>query len=104
MLGRIPSSITKGEENIGTKNYGKKPVAILAGGAFSDEDVAIMQEAILKEVGREGSNVPWFRADTKNYQGPGGPAYGAQVAQRSKDKLKEVLGSGESVNGGVYWY
>lgn len=109
ILGHSPAPRdAKETQNFGSGNYSKRPVAIVAGGLYTDSDVAGMREAILKEVGPEGLKIPWIRADMNvphsSPTGGDGAEYAAEVGKRAKRRLGEVLGSEESKNGGIFWY
>ncbi|KAH8697111.1 hypothetical protein BGW36DRAFT_427084 [Talaromyces proteolyticus] len=92
-------------ENLGSQRYGQKPVAIVTGGGYSDDDFAKMRKAC------EGlSSVPWLRHDLSNSFDPSnarpklGLEYGKQIAERVKNCLKELAESGKMNNDGVYYY
>lgn len=108
LLGNTPPPRGADEvQNFGSGNYSKLPVAIMAGGLYTDADVAGMRDAILKEVGPGGLKIPWLRADMNvAHSSPSedGAAYGAEVSKRAKRRLTEVLNSGEGEAGGIFWY
>jgi len=108
VLGQIPPPRdATATQNFGSGNYGKRPVAIIVGGLYTDSDVAGMRDVILKEAGPRGLEIPWLRVDMSvPHASPteDGAAYAAEVGRRAKARLGEVLGSGEGRDGGIFWY
>lgn len=74
-----------------------RPVAVITGAAYSDEEVLQLQASCGKE---ELAGVYWLRAGQRSDMPPPGPAYGARMAERVKElmmrlKREEKLGKAE---------
>ena len=78
LQGQTPSSST--EENIGTQNYSKLPVAVILGGGYDDRLFKEMYDAAK---GR-GKAVHWLRPDLSVQTPPLGPDYGMHMVGRVK--------------------
>ena len=97
LRGESPSPTAVADpDNLGTKNYSKKPVAVVAGAGYDDSNIAEMREAC------KGNNVPWLRADMKKYQP--GPGYGAALVVRLKTCMTEMVESGKMEGDEVHFF
>ena len=97
LRGESPSSTAIADpDNLGTKNYSRKPVAVVAGSGYDDSAIAEMREAC------KGNNVPWLRADSKKYQP--GPGYGAALVERLKAYMTEMVKSGKMEGDEVHFF
>ena len=86
-------------ENHGTGNYARPPVAIIAGGGYSDEDFAQLREPSLGV-----STIPWMRPDLNNQEIPfGDPKYPEHIANRAKQCLKALAEAGQLGDSIVYF-
>jgi hypothetical protein len=86
------------EENIGTRNYAKPPVAIITGGGYDDATFQEMRDAC-----KGATNVPWLRPDMRA-QATQGPGSGAAIAERVKVCLNKLVRDGKMDEDGVYLY
>jgi hypothetical protein len=86
-------------DNVGTKNYSSKALAVVTGGGYDDEAFETMRKAC------EGkSSVPWLRPDLSVARPPIGPQYGGQIAERAKQCLEGLEKAGQGDKDGVYLY
>jgi hypothetical protein len=86
-------------ENVGTKNYSKKPIAVVTGAGYEDEDIEKLQEAC-----KGKRSVSWLRPDTTIPAPPLGPEYAKAVVLRVKATMKELVESGKLGEDKVFWY
>ncbi|KPM36566.1 hypothetical protein AK830_g9984 [Neonectria ditissima] len=80
--------------DIGSGNLAQGVKAIVLGGAFDDEGMALMKEAATQV-----AKVPWLRQDSEKPAPPLGPEYGKAMVRRVKETLGELQGSGKLDNG-----
>jgi hypothetical protein len=90
--------LTNPSSNPGSGNYSKPPVAVVAGGGYSDEEFNQIRDACKDVAGLK--IVPWVRADlSKMSEMPPREdlsAYGRATAVRVKKRLQELeLAEGE---------
>ncbi|KAF2258674.1 hypothetical protein CC78DRAFT_537614 [Lojkania enalia] len=91
-------------ENLGSRNYGKLPVAVAAGGGYDDDSVKLMQDAC-----KDVKAVPWLRPNLSQFKNMPSfndvEAYGTATAIRLKRKLEELNVGGENgTKDGVHLY
>lgn len=96
LTGSVPPSVS---DNVGSGNYSQPAVAVVLGGGIDNEEF----EEIRKECGSK-SNVPWLRFDISKPGPPLGPAYGKHVAERLKEKLRELETEGHFGRDGIYFF
>lgn len=87
------------EDNRGTKDYSKPPVAIFAGALYGDEEVDEMREAC-----RGVSSVPWLKMDMTVPKPPLGPGYAEHVVQRIKACMEKIEAEGMLDQDGLWLY
>ncbi|KAJ6109927.1 hypothetical protein N7486_002162 [Penicillium sp. IBT 16267x] len=88
--------LAPGEDNRGTMNYSKPPVAIFAGALYGDEEIEEMRQAC------QGlSSVPWLKMDMTVPKPPLGPGYAEHVVQRIKECMKKIEAEGMLDQDGV---
>ena len=80
-----------GEEQVGSGNYSKPPVAIITGGGYDDAAFEQMYDAA-KERRRE---VLWLRPDMTVETPPLGPKYGEHMVERVRAALKRLQNEGK---------
>ena len=86
-------------DNVGTKNYSKKALAIVTGAGYEDEQITQMREAC-----KGKASVPWLRPDTKIPAPPLGPEYGKALVARVKATMKQLIDSGKMGEDEIVWY
>ncbi len=86
-------------ENVGSRNYSKKPVAVVAGGGYDDAKFKVMKDAC---VGKD--SVSWLRPDMGYPMPPLGPQYRAIMVERFKKGIKELVDGGKLGEDGVFIY
>ena len=86
-------------ENIGTRDYSKKPIAVVAGGGYDDAAISQMREACAGVL-----SVPWLRPDITKPAPPLGPEYGKAMVARVKACLKELESEGKLAGDAVYFF
>ncbi|KAJ5657895.1 uncharacterized protein N7484_001544 [Penicillium longicatenatum] len=87
------------EENRGTMDYSKPPVAIFAGALYGDEEIDEMRQAC------QGlSFVPWLKMDMTVPKPPIGPGYAEHVVQRIKACMKKIEAEGMLEQDGLWLY
>jgi hypothetical protein len=96
LRGERPASAD--EENVGTRNYLKRPAAIVTGGGYDDANVKEMRDACKGE-----SNIPWLGPDMSALP-PRGPGYGSAIAEKVKACLGRLMKDGKMDEDGVYHY
>lgn len=84
---------------LGSKDYSQKPIAVILGGAFTDEDAAEMMKATAHL-----HPIPWLRPDTSKPTPPLGPAYGKAMVDRIKERIPQLEKDGEMAQGKQFWY
>jgi hypothetical protein len=86
-------------ENMGSRNYDRKPVAVVTGGGYDDARFKMMKDAC------EGKgSVSWLQPDM-GYPMPAlGPQYGAIMIERVKKGIKELVESEKLGEDGVFIY
>ncbi|KXH36746.1 hypothetical protein CSIM01_03140 [Colletotrichum simmondsii] len=92
---------------IGSGNYASPPRAIVLGGAFDEEAVKSLQNAVVEQGAAAASRkVPWLRHDGSKAAPPPGPEYGKAMVARVREKLGllEVEGKLDGGYGGDEWY
>ncbi|KUI74063.1 hypothetical protein VM1G_09707 [Cytospora mali] len=101
---QIPA-ILKGEQqppsdsNLGSKDYSKKPVAVILGGGYDDAGTEVMMKA------SAGIHpIPWLRPDLTKPAPPLGPEYGKALVQRIKDLVPQLENDGNMNKEDVFWY
>ena len=89
-----------GSENVGSRNYDRKPVAVVTGGRITmDARFKIMRDAC------EGKgSVSWLRPDMGVEMPALGPRYGAIMVERVKKGIRELVESGKLGEEGVFVY
>ncbi len=97
LRGEVPA--TTETENLGSKAYSKKAVAVIMGGGYDDAAIAEMRKAC-----QGAGNVPWLRPDLTKAAPPLGPGYGEALVERVKALLKELAEKDEMGRDGVYFY
>ncbi|KAF7319395.1 hypothetical protein HMN09_00277500 [Mycena chlorophos] len=85
-----PASQSSNDSVLGTKNYSKKPIAVIIGGAYDDAGVETMLEAA-----RGIHPIPWLRADRGVAMPPMGPEYAVAMAKRIRNKFAQLEQDGE---------
>lgn len=86
-------------DNVGSRNYSKKPVAVITGGGYDDTKFKLMKDAC------EGKgSVSWLRPDMGYPMPPLGPQYGAIMVERVKKGAKELVDGGKLGEDGVFIY
>nr|GAT44771.1 predicted protein [Mycena chlorophos] len=85
-----PDPSTLSSSDLGTKNYSRKPIAVIVGGAFDDADVAAIMDAA-----RGIHPVPWLKADKSVPMPPVGSEYAVATARRIKERLAGLERDGE---------
>ena len=100
LVGQPPSG--SDEENPGTGNYSKPPIAVIMGGGYDD---AVFKEMYDAAKG-EGEQVAWLRADLTVQTPPLGPEYGKHMVGRVRACLAKLEGEGKlgGGEGGVVMY
>ena len=86
-------------QNLGSRNYTRRPVAVIAGGGYDD---AMFEEMRKASAGK--STVPWLRPDASTPTPPLGPAYGVHMVQRVKTCLRKLEEEGRMGVDGVWLY
>ncbi|EXF80551.1 hypothetical protein CFIO01_04258 [Colletotrichum fioriniae PJ7] len=91
--------------SIGSGKYTSPPRAIILGGAFDEEAVKSLQNAVVKQ-GTASRKVPWLRHDGNKAAPPPGPEYGKAMVVRVREKLGLLEGEGklDGGYGGDEWY
>jgi hypothetical protein len=84
--------------NLGTRNYSQPAQAVIMGMGFSNLDAADMRAAC------QVKTIPWLRPDTTKPAPSLGPEYGKAMAERIKNRLKELMQQGKMGQDGVFWY
>lgn len=80
-----------GEENLGSRDYSKLPVAVITGGGYNDA----MFEEMYNAAKGKGKQVVWLRPDmTVQGAPPLGPDYGVYVTGRVKTCMRRLEGEG----------
>lgn len=93
--GEIPSA----DSELGSKDYSKKPIAVILGAAFDDEGTKVMMDA------SKGIHpVPWLRPDTTKPAPPLGPEYGKALVVRIKELLAELENDKKMNEEKVVWF
>lgn len=90
--------------SIGTGNVALIPKAVVLGGAYTDEDFALMHQAVSSQ--DQARAVVWLRQDSSKPAPPLGPEYGKAMVARVKETLVvlEKDGKLDGHVGGTYWY
>ncbi|KAJ4391781.1 hypothetical protein N0V93_005401 [Gnomoniopsis smithogilvyi] len=78
------------DSELGSKVYSQKPIAVILGGAFTDEDVTAMMKATAHI-----HPIPWLRPDKSKPTPPLGPAYGKAMVDRIKERIPQLEQGGE---------
>jgi hypothetical protein len=99
LSGNPPASPS--EDQIGTQNYTRRPVAIVTGAGYDDAMIETMQEEC-KKGGVE--DVPFLRPDLNVPTPPLGPKYGAAMVARVKACISELAEEGRLGGGGVWYF
>lgn len=87
------------DSELGSKVYTQKPVAVILGGGYDDEDVRVMMEAA------KGLHpVPWLRPDQSKPAPPLGPGYGEALVERIKVLMVELEREGKMGVEEVVWF
>jgi hypothetical protein len=94
---------------LGTQNFSNMPKAVIFGGAFEDEDVKAVEEAMnsaVDEKGSPGLRVPLLKADRARATKPMGPEYAKEVEERLLRCLEELRNGegGGFERQGVVWF
>lgn len=85
LQGRAPPSSS--EENLGSRNYSKLPVAVITGGGYDD----VMFKEMYDAARGKGKHVLWLRPDiTVQGAPPLGPAYAIYIVGRVKACLGKL--------------
>lgn len=84
---------------LGSKDYSQKPIAVILGGAFTDEDAAEMMKDTAKV-----HPVPWLRPDTSKPAPPLGPEYGKAMVARIKQRIPQLEKEGKMGDAEQLWY
>lgn len=93
--GETPSA----DSELGSKDYAKKPVAVILGGGYDDEATRVMMDAA------KGLHpVPWLRPDSSKPAPPLGPEYGKALVQRLKVVLAGLERERKMGEEKVVWY
>ena len=100
LRGEKPTSSDPEAAEFGSHDYSKRPVAIIVGLAYGEEDVKVMRDAC------EGClNVPWLLNDKSKPTGvEPGPEYAKMIIGRVKGLLNELEEEGKFGKDGVYYY
>ncbi|KAF2638973.1 hypothetical protein P280DRAFT_508680 [Massarina eburnea CBS 473.64] len=92
------------KDNLGSQNYTRVPIAIAAGGGYSNEQFDAVKKAA--DENKDAMKVVWLRADMSKVAGPPKEgeydAYAKKTAGRVKDWLKNENLEGKE--GGVYYF
>ncbi|KAF6223071.1 hypothetical protein HO173_013341 [Letharia columbiana] len=100
LRGEKPSSSDPDAADLGTHSYSKKPVAIMMGGAYGEEDAKAMREACKGHL-----NVPWIFFDKEKPIGlEPGPEYAKIVIGRGKELVKKLEEEDKFGKDGIYYY
>ncbi|ROV87335.1 hypothetical protein VMCG_10703 [Cytospora schulzeri] len=87
------------DSELGTRDYSKKPVAVILGGGYDDADTEVMMKA------SAGIHpIPWLRPDLTKPAPPLGPEYGKALVGRIKELLPQLEKEGKMNEEKVYWY
>jgi hypothetical protein len=90
LQGKAPPA-GEGNENIGSRNYYKPPVAVVTGGGYDDAAFKKMYDAAKGK----GKKVPWLRPDMTIETPPMGPDYGKHILGRAKACLGKLDSEGK---------
>lgn len=85
--------------NLGTQNYSKMAVAVVAGRMFDDESFTKMRDAC-----KGRSNVPWLRQDLSKPELQFGHGYAESMTVRIKACLSNLAAEKRFHQDGVYLY
>lgn len=100
LRGEKPSSSDPDTADLGTHSYTKKPVVIMMGGGYGEEDAKVMREACKGQL-----NVPWLLFDKNKPVGvEPGPEYAKIVTSRGKELVKKLEEEGKFGMDGIYYY
>lgn len=87
------------DSELGTRDYSKKPVAVILGGGYDDAGTEVMMKA------SAGIHpVPWLRPDLSKPAPPLGPEYGKALVGRIKELLPQLEKEGKMSEEKVFWY
>lgn len=93
--------------SLGSKDFSRRPVAILAGGGYA-KVVDEIREAVMKEASGSGPGPVWLKLDMANPPAAqvGSPEFTAAVMNRTKDRLNQLAADGTlgSDDTGVYLF
>lgn len=87
------------DSDLGSKAYSKKPIAVILGGGFTDEDTTEMMRTTAHV-----HPVPWLRPDKSKPTPPLGPEYSKAMVARIKERIPQLEKDGqmsEAVRAGV---
>lgn len=87
------------DSELGSKDYSRRPAAVILGGAFTDEAAGIM----MREA-RDVHPVPWLRVDASKPAPPLGPEYGKALVARIKKLIPQLERDGKMSQADVFWY
>jgi len=93
LLGQLPPSHPE-LSTIGSGSYSQVPQAVVLGGAFDDESVAALRDAVSRVAGTR--KVPWIRQDKEKTKIPVmSPGYIPDVIARSKEAVTKLAKEGK---------
>lgn len=85
--------------DLGSKVYSQKPIAVILGGGFTDEDAADIMKATA-----DIHHVPWLRPDQSKPAPPLGPEYGKAMVVRVKERIAQLEQEGSMGQAKQFWY
>ncbi|KAK9321570.1 hypothetical protein V1517DRAFT_326022 [Lipomyces orientalis] len=95
LLGKNPGEL----DNIGTRNYSQKAIALVTGAGYDDDAIAEMRGAA-----KGTTSVPWLRPDMNRPAPPLGPGYGEALVIRVKETLKQLAAEGKLQEDALVYY
>lgn len=87
------------DSDLGSKEYAQKPIAVILGGAFADEDTTEMMRAVA-----HNHPIPWLRPDKSKPIPPLGPEYGKAMVARIKERIPQLKKDSKMSEARQFWY